>query len=374
MPSLQILEREKPQQNSAYTGVAEAMAKGIELASDIQYKKGLIEYNKAKLANENAITQNEVEKAKGEREIAKWDRAQKVMDIGIRLSKKEGGKGIDPDKWGKYMTTVLLNDEELQQVFGSKELQGMIPSEDPKEAYQSASAEWLRSRMPSGGTATDGTNIPAINAISGGVPQAPEEDSISGYSVSPSGITINAENYGAQARGAALKTAATAQATREIEMQPIRESVGNYLSVFDNAVQEMGGLETSALAALAKGKGTEISAQIGNKPNVFTLGKLIEPVSLQLGSYLNKGRPTDKDQAAAKATLTRITYTKGANEILRNYLNTIAQTGNKELATKLFWSLAREGGSSSSDARAYGSTSMLSTKPATSRFTIREKK
>ena len=358
MPQLQIISREEPR--NKFSGIADSLAKGIELASDIQYKKGLIEYNKGKLAQESKVANSEVEKMKADQEVAKWERAGKVMDIGLRLSKKEGGKGIDPDKWGKYMASVLLQDEELASVFGSEDLKKMIPSEAPKEQLQGAQADFLRSQLPSNTlsgnipTNEQNPNQPQINTLSGNTPTpwTPTSMDIEG---------MQFDNFPAQARGAAMKTEATAKATRAIEMQPMQMAVGEYLKTFDNAIQEMGGLETNALSALIKGKGAEVVSQIGDKPNVFALGKMIEPVALQLGSWLNKGRPTDKDATAAKATLARLTYTKGANQILRNYLEKIISTGDEQAGWKLWNGLVS------------GKTDFLTKGDATSRFTIRVK-
>jgi hypothetical protein len=361
MPQIQIIGREAIDDQNNRTTQA---LKQQELIQNSQAKMIQFKQMGEQLRLMAKNTDNDIEKIKVDRLGHRMNYMSNVFKMAMD----------NPNPENVIKTALQLGGGDIVKDLSDPLVADMISKLKPSGQAEQSSAvgALVRSKIGGGQPSIEGTqglnpNQPAMNALGGNT-----NGGLDISAINAGGVQI--EDYGAQARGAAMKTKATAQAQKDIDMEPIRSSVGNYLSVFDNAVQEMGGLETNALSALAKGKGAEISSQIGNMPNVFTLSKLIEPVSLQLGSYLNKGRPTDKDQEAAKSTLTRITYTQGANSILRNYLQTIASNGDKELATKLFWSLAKAGGSTSQDARAYGNTDMLSTKPATSRFTIRIKK
>jgi len=375
MPQIQIIGQEKLQ---ARMGARDREIQRQQISQQAYEKSMQFKQMSEQLKLQAKEVENEAEKIRITRLGDRMIYMSKIFERAADASTPEMAQNII--KWalqsdGKGITT------DMSDPSVAKLIESFQPSAESQQRMANANLVNKIARDPqfSGIDGQPIDNQPRMNALSGSIPAQEQGqgqlggDNIGWSSFSPPGSGLQLENYAGQARGAAMKTRATAQATRDIEMEPIKTSVTNYLNTFNRAVEEMGGMETSALAALAKGKTAEVSAQIGNMPNVFTLSKLIEPVSLQLGSYLNRGRPTDKDQEAAKNTLTRVTYTKGVNEILKNYLIDIISNGNKELATKLFWSLALAGGSKSPDARAYGDKRMLDTSNPTKRFTIRVK-
>ena len=378
MPQIQILGREQAEDQNNQANQAIERQK---ITNDIFTKAYQLKLYRDEIKAKIKMSQDEVEKIRLAKQDSSVERGIKVVDNAYKIAKEQGAQPAQDYLVGVQKMYPDLFPGIMESGLGEK-----LGKMEKSGEVQKQEADALNARSEAGmNTAVtnklNGIGIPASTGAGGqpegeGAPNQPAVNAMSGGLVN-SGMNIKGiqfDNYDIQARGAAMKTSAVAEATRAEEMKPIRASVGNYLSTFDEAVKEMGGLETNALAALAKGKMAQVGAQIGDMPNVFALSKLIESVSLQLGSYLNKGRPTDKDQSAAKDALTRITYTKGANTVMRNYLETIVANGDKDLATKLFWSLAKSGGSNSADAKAFGSSDMLSNKPTTSRYTIREKK
>jgi hypothetical protein len=317
-----------------------------KMLDDAAYKSGMLKYYAGQLKLQAKQVDDEAEKIKLTKSANEYDFIAKVF--------ADAQKNADPQ--GYLMMALKMNPDLYARVLSNPELAESVKGMKPtgEATLDTAIANRINPQQVSGNT----PNQSSANIVGGNVPTS--NDNFLMPQIVRGGVTI--ENPVDMARSEAIKTTARLNAQKEIEMKPIRASVGNYLRTFDNAIGEMGGLETNALSALVKGRLAEASSQLGDKPNIFTLSKLIEPVSLQLGSWLNKGRPTDKDQAAAKSTLTRITYTKGANEILRNYLERIIETGDEALGWKV-WNALRT-----------GNTTMFDAEPSTSRFTIREKK
>ena len=373
MPQIQILGREQTEQKN---NLANQAMERQKLVQDTWYKSQMLKYYADELKYKVQASSDEVEKAKMTQKYNDAKLGAEVMTNAYKVAEKMGGKAAQDYLMGVQQQSPQLFAGIMNSGFGEK-LSKLQPT--GTERLAGSAADMVDQQLGRGQPQAGGAPVnPAVAGQGGGVPEPTNQGragAIGGGGLIPS-ISVGGVNMEFPEQVAASernKVMARKEAEREVEMQPIRTSVGNYLKVFDAATGELGGLSTNALQALARGKGAEAIAQVGDKPNIFALGKLMEPVSLQLGSYLNRGRPTDRDQEAAKNMLTRITYTKGVNQILRHYLESVANTGNKDLATKLFWSLAKDGGSNSKDAKMYSDPTMFNGS-ATSRFIIKEKK
>lgn len=391
-----------------------------KISADLSYKWTTAGIMMAELKHKIRTTDNEAEKAKLEAALSRAKFTSEIMKNAKDIADTQG-KG--PAK--QYLATVAgehidLLSQSMQDGLGKY---GGMLDKSGEEQNKAVNADYIAADYqqqygtppPSRASQVNAVNNPnAISDISQGMQGAPSTvTDIQTAQVAPvqpqqgAGGAVNAApltaiNQGApQSTGhwerdrigesgmmtrkwvandagqneidlAVRKQAALDQVAMEKDIAPIRTHVNKYLQTFDAAVEEIGGLESNALAALAKGKFNEAAAQVGEKPNVFALGQMVKSVGLALGSFLNRGRPTEPDAIAAEKMLTRLTYTKGVNIILRDYLNEVVKNGDREKAADLYWYLAYKGGSTTADAKMYGKNAInpLAEKP----FTIRVKK
>jgi hypothetical protein len=265
------------------------------------------------------------------------------------------------DPQGYLLMAFKANPELWASTVGNPEFKALMDKVQPTgEASQdAATADFLRSKMSGQAGQGGQPNQPAMNALDGNMLQNVDSNGMpasTGFDVT--GMNVNGmmlEDQGLKARGAYMESSARSNATRNEEMRPMRNQVNNYLTTFAEAVNEIGGLDDNALSALIKGKSAEVASQYGAMPATFTLQTLMEPTALMLGSFLNKGRPTDVDAKAAAKMLTRLSYTKGVNERLAKFLQQIINSNDKDAQSDLYWALQYDGGSRKESAKAFGS-------------------
>ena len=118
------------------------------------------------------------------------------------------------------------------------------------------------------------------------------------------------------------ETIARESAKMQIEIAPIKAGLRGYEHQYDRAVKEMGGSRPkTALGAWMKGAAASLWARIGESPEVMAFEKLRKPLSLQLASLINRGRPTEPDREAAVELLESIYYPERVNQALRTFRN-----------------------------------------------------
>lgn len=367
MSQIQVIGREAVDDTNNMRDNAQKQA---ELQATIADKRATLNFYSQELEYKKKVTENEVKKAELTDKAERAKLLLKVFD--------DASKSADPQQ---YLANVAkMNIDLVSTTLGDPEFQKLASKMKPSgdERNKAANADLIENY-------NRGNTAPQINAINnpnvigdtiqgaggpvgtppmGGAQWRPK-------TTGPGGVTGEFYNPDEEIALAVRKQSALDDVAMEKEIAPVRIPINNYLSAFDRAIEEIGGLETNALAALAKGKFNEAAAQVGDKPNVFALGKMLKSVGLSLGSYLNRGRPTAEDAMAAENMLVRLTYTKGVNEILRRNLEDVVKNKDKNLASDLYWYMAYKGGSRTPDAIAYGKgINPLEEKP----FTIRVKR
>ncbi len=201
--AMQILDRQvdSPQ----YTGIADAFNKGKELAADIDYKKGLIEYQKeANKLRAREVTSAE-DQQKAESAVKRWELAGKVVEYGknVAMERVNGVVTINPEKWQKYMTTVLVHNPDLAAIFGSDELAKMTPNLSAEEQVM------YGQDMSGSGQTTPVDNSNRTGAISGVSPGSNTPVITGGSFRTPTGNTMQWSNPQANANVARQNAIAT---------------------------------------------------------------------------------------------------------------------------------------------------------------------
>lgn len=121
----------------------------------------------------------------------------------------------------------------------------------------------------------------------------------------------------AKARATAL---GSAQGTQEVDKKNIGEGVETYLTTLNKAFKEMGGQSNTAAGAKMKALGAGVAAPFTKDSSVAALDVQIKPLGLQVGAYINKGRPTDKDALVGEDVLPRKDLPSATNKILSKRL------------------------------------------------------
>jgi len=365
MPQIQILGKEELEANN---NLQNQIIERQKIVADAMYKSRQLQFYSDELKLKAKVATDEAEKARLAQNADNAKLVATVMKNAADIADQQGGKAAQDYIMGTVQQSPNL-------FFGLQDFYKRIG--ESKKSAENRIMESVADQMnpPTNPVSSDSR----VGAVGGQTPSAPV------IQASPAGAPVVTGISGGKpqisfpsgiAAEARARAETTKRAEREVEMEPIRKSVGNYVATFDRAVGEIGGLEDNALSALIRGKTKEIESRLGTLPNTFALQQLLKPTSLQLGSHLNRGRPTDVDQKAAEAALVRLTYTKGVNEILRGYLQDLLESNDRDdLQSKLFWSLALvgtkiTGDRSTPDARLYGDPNMFKIGKATDRFTI----
>lgn len=327
---LQVLQRYDQSAENPWKGAAETFADTLMKKKQIESQKQIaIMDTQAKMK----ATQNDVDKEKYRRrgEFIKY--AFDIKDL-----------NATPEAKMQTLKSVAetLGLDPIEEMSSVGEVLSKLPMSSDA-SYKDASRKLVEQDLgiPSASTPSQSSSIDPVsrvNAMTGLAPQQtqPTEDTTqmptaparqnmitTGYSAGPGGVTLNRTNLEGVMQEATAKTTATEQAKRNVEMQPIRNAINFYLDTFEQATQEVGGLESTAITALAKGKAADVWANIGNLPATQALQRMSKSLALQLGSYLNKGRPTEQDAQAAAEMLLKISLSKDTNQILRSYLQTV---------------------------------------------------
>lgn len=322
MPQIQILGRERMEQKNNLANQAIERQKIIQ---DTWYKAQMLRYYADELKYKVQASQDEVSKAEITQKYNDAKLGADVMNNAYKIAEKQGGKAAQDYLMGVQQQSPQLFSGIMSSGFGEK-LSKLQPSGSERlagsaaelvqrqlgERGQGGAGQQMLGQMPGGAQPTNegragavgGAVIPKITA--GGVDvEFPE-------------VREQIERRMVRARG---------EETRNVEMTPIRNAVNYYTDTFDKAVEEMGGLSSTAASSMARGTASSVWANIGNRPNTLALQQMSKSVALQLGSYLNRGRPTEQDAEAAAKMLVKLTLTKGANEVLRHFLK-IVTSGN----------------------------------------------
>ena len=326
MPQIQIMNREPlPTKGNLAREQANTQA-------DIEYKINLIKIYKGQLAVQAKSAQDEVEKTRLQDEANK---AQMIIDV-FKIA-MESGKPQDTLITFQKMYSDILPD--FMKGGFAEAISKLEPS--GKEQLEKSQSDFIRQRLlgeSAGGRGGEPTMPGAGSGMGGGMQapgrgsmQAPDisqgsrESAVGGNFVMPSmnvgGMQLEDPQARAQLVGQETKARKTAEL--DVELEPMRRQINYFLETFDAAVKEMGGLPELGITAHVKGKGASMWAELGKRPATQALARMSKSIILMLASYANRGRPSDKDAEAMAGTIVQLFNTKGTNEILRGYLQTI---------------------------------------------------
>lgn len=319
MPQIQVLGREQlEERNNLQNQILERQ----RIQQDARYKSEMLKYYSDELKMKAKLAQDEAQRALLAQEAEDAKLVATAMKNASEIAEKQGGSAAQDYLMGVFQ----LNPERFFSLQQFYDRVGNV-GKSGEERILSSVADRLERELAGGGVGvapemgeTASTPAPVADTNQARVSAINNP----GFVISDIDVKgVKLSNQAENVNKVRLETRARKEEERDIELSPIRNSVNFYIDTFNNAVEEMGGLSSSAIESLAKGTANEVWSRIGSKPNTLALQQMSQSVALQLGSYLNKGRPTEQDAAAAAKMLVKLTLTKEANEILKRYLNIV---------------------------------------------------
>lgn len=290
MPPIQVIQRQEDPSINAIRQFGSSVSDAINQQQAVK-----LQIMQAKINAQNA--QNEAEKLK-------YERKAKFLETVVKLKES----GAPPEMALKF----------LQGTFGDDVMPGFqemgagmkqfLETQNPEQRLKSSQAA-INEAILSGGGAL------------GGAPSEPSGQSRLGAlgGMMVSGISGGNVNLGNPAFGAA-ETLAKERAKTQVESERIRPFLNETLNVFQQGINEMGGLGESAIGAAVKGSLKGFESRIGKLPNVQAYNNLRPALALRVAATVNGGRPSDKDTEAVTPIAPSFTYPEPTNRILINLL------------------------------------------------------
>ena len=332
---LQILQREKLDTSGLNAGVTN-LREAMQFKKELSYKSNLLDYQIKQLGVQSRQAATDEEKLQLETQKASMEKLKSLVDIATRIE--------DPEMRKKFLATYGSEgaaNGTFKEALSNPAIQDILSQVKPKgeERLQGAAATMLENRLnpqqggatpqdASGGMTPLGpTSLNRAGALNGNMPT---QGGQGGYELSPEislpgGMKMIDRSTQLRQMGEDVRT--KKQAEQAVELAPLKTQMNLAKSIFAKSIDEMGGLGDDALSARLKGYVADVGSEIGQMPATQTLNKIRKGLGLSLGSFMNRGRPTDKDQEAAFMTLFSNKYPLATNMYLMDYIDAVLSGG-----------------------------------------------
>ena len=291
MAQLQVIDRQVHPSVQAAAGFAQRQADRFDKKEQLKIQR-IVAATNAK----NAETDRD--KLKLQRVVQAYDMMEK---LGENLT-PEVIKTIAETVGGEATMTAI---QQLGQGIKSRGL-------DPEKRLKAAQAGILERELGGQG----GGSAPSSDAAGRG--RLLESMNIGGMTFS---------DPQAKAQIADAETRARESAKLDVQRAPVAQALQGYRAQLARATQQMGGLGQTALSARVKGLTKKFESEIGNLEEVQAFSRMREGMGLTLASFINRGRPTEPDAAAARKLLPDVTYPEETNKALNRFVDNVLGTG-----------------------------------------------
>lgn len=201
-----------------------------------------------------------------------------------------------------------------------------VKNQEASAIEAAAKAKFFSGDFPGGPGDTSGQGGQSFDQQ--GIPQESRVNAVNGQSPKWTATEMTAAgpkyvNQGAQNEAKYQETATGEQAKMDVKNKPTRELINTYLSDLDKAFEETGGSKDTVVDAFISGQTKSIEAMFKKGSILPSVRQREGAIGMAVGSTLNGGRPTEKDQQLGESVTPKFIYPKATNAALARSLDNI---------------------------------------------------
>ncbi len=321
MPTLQVINREEDPDAKMLQSGSQAIAESILKAKTLQATKHYYD-----ILGKGAETEAQKQQLEEKKQyLGLMERAQKIQDPEVRQAVVSAGlKVLHTGKAGGMDIMAGVGDDLMEISKTLKPDEGAASPEQLAGAQrENQLADAAKNRAEAKYYENPGAFMQALQGGGQGSPSGAGGFTPSQAVIRTPGGSITMENLAGEQAKARAHAVGAGQGGQQVSLRQVSEGVDTYLKTLDKAIQEVGGASRTGAQASLKAIMGQVNSPFKTDSAVAALTPQVDPLGLQIATFINGGKPTDKDAIVGSTILPRLEYPAATNKILKQRLKSM---------------------------------------------------